>query len=202
MRVVVGVLLALEELAAFLQHDDDVHVQTLVFLGLGGVVSVLHELAGEGTISLHIHTVFDKIRVEVFDGEELARAVHHGLGFAVLVDHLQGRNASSQSHALVVGTESRGDVDDTRTVFGRDIVARDDAERAFAWIDPRDKLLILNANQFATFELLDDFGGFLEHGLDQGFGHDDLARLLGVGMHGFKQHIIDVLPNAEGGVAR
>ena len=151
MRVVVGVLLALEEFAFFLQHDHDVHIQTLVFFGLGGVVGVFHELTCVGSIGFHIHAVLDKLWVKVFDAEEFAGAVYHRLGFAVLVDHLQGRDASGQGHALVVGTKGRGDVDDARTVLSGHIVAGDDAERALAWIDPRDKLLILNANKVSTF---------------------------------------------------
>ena len=57
-------------------------------------------------------------------------------------------------------------------------------------------------NQFASLELLEDFWGFLEHRFDQSFGHDDLARLLGVRMHGFQKHIVDVRANTQGGVAR
>ena len=200
MRVVVRVFLALEELAFFLQHHHDVDVETLVLLRLGGVVGVLHELAGVGSIGFHVHAVLDELGVEVFDAEELARAVHHRLGFAVLVDHLQGRDASGGGHALVVGAEGGGDVNDTRTVLGGDIVARDDAEGAFARVDPRNQLFIFDADEVLALEFLHDLGGFLEHRLHQGFGHKDIARLFGVRMHGLQKDVVDIRPDAQGGV--
>ena len=194
--------LALEKFAFFLQHHHDVDIQGLVLLGLGGVVGVLHKLASVGTVGFHIHAVLDKLGVEVFDAEELACAVHHGLRFAILVDHLQGRYASGGSDALVVGTEGRGNMDDTCTIFSGDIVARDDAESAFARVDPRNELFVFDADKVFALEFLHDFGRFLEHGLHQGFGHEDVTRFLGVGMHGLQKHIVDIRTDAEGSVAR
>ena len=196
-RVVVRMFLALEELAFFLQHHHDVDVQGLVLLGLGGVVGVLHKLACIGAIGFHVHAVLDELGVEVFDAEELACAVHHRLWLAVLVDHLQGRDASGGSHALVVGTEGRGDVDDTCTVLRGDIVARDDAESTFARVDPRNQLFIFNANEVLAFVFLDDLRSLFEHRFHQGFGHQNTARLFRIGMDRLQKDIINIRSHTE-----
>ena len=196
-RVVVRMFLALEELALFLEEHHDVDVEALVLLGLGGVVSVLHELAGVGAVGLHVHAVLDELGVEVFDAEELTRAVDHRLWLAVLVDHLQGRDARGGGHAFVVGAEGGRDVDDARTVFGGDIVARDDAEGAFARVDPRNQLFVLDADQVLALELLHDLGGLFEHRLHQGFGHDNTARFFRIRMDGLQKDIINIRSHTE-----
>ena len=202
MRVVVGVFLALEKLALLLQHHHDIHVQGFVLLGFGRVVGVLHELAGVGAVSFHVHAVLDKFGVEVLDAVELAGAIDHRLADAVLVDHHERRDASGGGHALVVGTEGRGDVHDTGTVFRGDIVAGDDAESAFAGIHPRDELLVRNAHEVFALELLHNLRGFLEHRAHQRLGHQDVAGLFVVRMHGFQQHVVNVRTHAQRRVAR
>ena len=62
-------------------------------------------------------------------------------------------------------------------------------------------MFVFDADEVLTLEFLHDLGSFLEHGLDQGFGHEDVARLFSVWMHGLQQHIVDIGTHAERGVA-
>ncbi len=197
-----GVLLALEKLALLFQHHHDVHVQGFVLLGFGRVVGVLHELAGVGTIGLHVHAVLDKFGVEVFKAVELAGAIDHRLADAVLVDHHERRDAGGSGHALIVGTEGRSDVDDAGAVFRGDIVAGDDAEGTLAGVHPRDELLVGDAHEVFALELLHNLRGFLEHRGNQRFGHQDVAGLFVVRMHGLQHHVVDIRTHAQRCVAR
>ena len=201
-RVVVGVLLALEKLALLLQHHHDIDVQGFVLLGFGRVVGVLHELAGVGAVGLHVHAVLDKFGVEVLDAVELAGAIDHRLADAVLVDHHERRDAGGGGHALIVGAEGRSDVHDAGTVFRGDIVAGDDAEGTLAGVHPRDELLVGDAHEIFALELLHNLRGFLEHRGNQRFGHQDVAGLFVVRMHGLQHHIVDVRTHAQRRVAR
>ena len=121
---------------------------------------------------------------------------------AVLVNHHERRDASGGGHALIVGTEGRRDVDDTGTVFRGHIIAGDDAERALAGVHPRDKLLVRNAHEVFALVFFHDLWSLLEHRAYQRLSHQDVARLLGVRMHGLQQHIVDVRAHAQSGVAR
>ena len=78
-------------------------------------------------------------------------------GLAVFVYHLEWRDAALFCYAVVVCTESRSDVNDTCTVFCADVVAVDDAECAFTWVDPWDELFVFQTDEVFTFACSEDF---------------------------------------------
>ena len=168
-------LLYLEGLVGGFHHHADVEVERLSCLG--GllvvlavhselrVIGILHPTALIFLVGLSIDALGHKLLVQLVQQVELTRKVHHGAGFATLVDHEQRGDAGRTCHVGVVGTEGRGDVYDTRTVLCRHIVAGDDAEslgRCFlpvafvvqlGGLHPRDELFVLHAYEVRTLIL-------------------------------------------------
>ena len=204
------VLLALEEFALLLEHDDQLHVEAHVLLALGGVVGVLDELAGILAIELGVHVSLHPLRVEVLNRGEAALLVDHGQLLAVAVEEQQVADAGLLGHAGVVGAEGGGDMHDAGTVLGGHVVTQDDAEAALVahlgGFHPRNELLIMNAFQRGAFALGDNlvFGRLTlgEHRAHQSLGHDDAAGLLGIGVRGLEGHIVNIGTHTEGGIRR
>ena len=209
-RVAMRVLLALEEFALLLEHDDQLHVEAHILLTLGGIVGVLDELAGILAVFFNIHIGLHPFGVEVFDGGEAALLVDHGQLLAVAVEEQQVSDAGLLGHTGVVGTEGGCDMHDAGTVLGGHVVAQDDAEAAFiahlGGLHPRNQRLVVQTFQCCTFALADNlvFGrlAFGEHRTHQSLGHDDAARLLGIRVRGLESHIVNIGANAKGGVRR
>ncbi len=215
MGVTVGVLLALEELALLFQHHHQLHVETHVLVGLGGVIGVLDKFAGILAIKGHIDIVLHPFGVKVFKFPELTGAVHHWSLLAIMVVKKQVGNAGFLGHAGVVGAKGGGNVDNASTVFGGNIVAQNDTEGLslnggavgllghvdHRGLHPGNQLPVGNALQSSSLALA-QHGGMEEFGLlvgfalgeevaHQGFGHHYAAWLLGIGMSGIKKYIVD-----------
>ncbi len=149
-RIRVYVLLDLEDLVLGFQHDRYVYVERRVALGQRLVVCVLDVTSGILGVAPGVDIGLDELLVEILDRVEAAAAVDHGLVLAGLVDHEERSDARLTCHAVVVGTECRRDVDYTRTVGHRNVVAADDAERIACGLDPVDQLLVLHTHQLAA----------------------------------------------------
>ena len=146
-------LFNLESLAVLLHLDAKADVQVLV-LGSGfgivlsidivlRVVGVLYETAFVLRIQVNIYVVLYKFGVKVAHEEEFSCAVNHRTEIALAVDnHYQRRDSSSLCNLVIVGTESRSNVNDTGTVLGGNIVARNYAESTIGRLNPRENLLV------------------------------------------------------------
>ena len=132
------VLLDLEGLAGGLHLHADVDVQRLgslggllVVLAVDGelrVVGILDPAALVLLVDLDVDALTDETLVQLVEQVEFSGEVDHRACFALFVDHEERGDSGGAGHEGVVGTERRGDVDDTRTVLRGDVVARDDAE--------------------------------------------------------------------------
>ena len=210
-----GVLLAAEQFSLLLQHHHQLHIQTHVLLRFGGVVGVLHKLAGVLVVELQVHIILGPGGVQVFHFPEFAGAVHHGGLFAVGVIHQQVGNAALLGHAGVVGTEGGGNMHNTRAVLSGDVVAQNDAEGLIllggsvrllgsvhhCGLHPGDELLVGNALQGSALALFDDAAmqqfrllvglAFGKEVAKQSLCHDNAAGFAVVGVGGLHQHIVD-----------
>ena len=70
----------------------------------------------------------------------------------IRIDYLKTRNTCESRNLRIISTECRSDMHDTCTVLCSHIVARNDAESAFARIEPWDELLVADANEVCTLE--------------------------------------------------
>ena len=89
--------------------------------------------------------------IHVFKAHEATLAVHLSLRITVLVDGHDGADTCSGGDALIVGTESGGDVDDAGTVRSCDIVSRYYAEGFPVRLEPGNELMIAYAHEFRAF---------------------------------------------------
>ena len=133
----------------------------LIILAVYGelrVISILYPLALILLIQVHVDTCLYEILIQFIYQIELTGEIHHRASFTFLVYHEQGRYACSTGHKGIVRTKGRGDVYDTRTVFGRYIITRDYTETFIAGsqtavfghiyrLYPRDELLVLHTYQ-------------------------------------------------------
>ena len=94
---------------------------------------------------------FNPFSIKVFNNKEFTCAVNHRLCLAVFVDKLERRDIVQFAHAVIIGSEGRGDMHYACTIFCCDEVARNDTEGVTIRCDPRDKLLIIKANEVFTF---------------------------------------------------
>ena len=170
-------------------------VKRLIFVCERRVVGILNESSCVLSVQFGIDIGFDPIGVEVFDLPVLSSEIDHRSRAIVLGLHIQTRYTCRISHFLIISTERRRDMHDTRTIFGRDIVTRDHTEGTFARIDPREKRFILHADQVRSFITSDDLC-ILEVSTQSGFREDD--RIFAY----FHFHIVDLRSYAEGGVGR
>ena len=158
MRIVVQVLFNLESLAVLLHLDAKADVQVLV-LGSGfgivlsidivlRVVGVLYEATLVLGIQILVYVVLDEFWVEVAHQEEFSCTVNHRTEIALAVDnHYQRWNSSSLCNLVIVGTESRGNVNDTSTILGGYIVARNYTESTIGRLNPWENLLVTHVEK-------------------------------------------------------
>ena len=130
----------------------------LIVLGVIGIFDVSALMFG---ISVLVNKAVVEFRIHVLRQEILALKIHHRTGIAGLIHNEQARNAGILGHLGIVRTESRSNVHNARTVFGRHIVAGNHAEclctlvHAFAvnqlrGFDPRHQLAVTKADQICA----------------------------------------------------
>ena len=88
--------------------------------------------------------------IQRLDLVEAALQVDHRALLPLIVDHQKRRDAGRLGDTLIVSTEGRCDVYDTSTIFRANIVTWYDTEGSLARIDPRDELLVVDADEIAT----------------------------------------------------
>ena len=145
-----NVLFDFENERLLFKHHADSNVKSFVLIGKIRVESIFNESTCIFFIFIDIYGFFDEIGIEVFDNEEFTRHVHHRALFAFIGNHDKARHAGFFSNEGIVGTKSRGDMYDTGTIFGSDIVALDNTESTLTRVNPRDKLLIFSTYKVRT----------------------------------------------------
>ena len=196
MRIGVDVLLDLESHARPFERHGDVHVERRRVGRERIVVGVLHVTARILAVFPGVDIPLHEGRIELLDAEELARAVDHRLLLARAVDHEQGRDARLLGHAVVVGTERRGDMHDTRTVGRGHVVAHDHAEGIAHRPHPREQLLVADALELGSLvntilDLERSLHLLGEVGRHQLARQNDGLRLVGIGVAALDAHIVD-----------
>ena len=137
MRIVVHVLFDLPS-RTFLLHlhaDDDVKVFRLacsllviaIHIELR-VVGVLHVIACVTTILSFIYTSRHEVIIKFFYLVILAFKVYHRASLTFLIYKEKRRYIGIACYLSIICTECRSDMNNTRTVFGCNIVAEDNAE--------------------------------------------------------------------------
>ena len=137
-----GLLLDPEHPSVLLHHHTEIDVERRGVSRQGVIERVLH-IAACIFIVGRVNMRPDIFRIKVFDRVEASVVVHLGLAPAVLVNDNHPRHAEVGGHLLVVGSESRSDVDDSGTVLRGHIVTGDHLERLslIGRLEPRDQLL-------------------------------------------------------------
>ena len=219
MRIVVHMLLDAEHTVLCFQHHADFDIQRFVFFSLCRIVSVLHELALPRIIVGSIHMLLNILGIEVFQQIEFTCHIDHRTAVPIFVDHHQRRYAACFCHTVVIRTESRSDMYDTRTIFHRHIVAGDYPESTFSRIDPRDQLLVMHAGQFRSFPFADHFerhqfiarfiigqsqiGGFrIEIHIQQVLSQNSRHRHTCIWIIGLNSHISEIWTHTKSRVGR
>ena len=188
--------LGLKQTTVRFHLETEVQVQTLVFVRQVRVVRVLHEPSGILAVQLCVDIGFYPFRVKVFYLPVLTGEIDHRTRAVVLGLHIQSRHTGCVSYFLVVRTESRCDVYDTCTVFGRHIITRNDAISTLARVYPREERVVLQTYEVRTFVTGYDFGVFEIRG-ETGFCENNMFAVLERNLH-----IIYFRSYAEGGVGR
>ena len=189
-------LLDLESHARPFERHGDVHVERRRVGRERIVVGVLHVTARILAVFPGVDIPLHEGRIELLDAEELARAVDHRLLLTRAVDHEQGRDTRLLGHAVVVGTERRGDMHDTRTVGRGHVVAHDHAEGIAHRPHPREQLLVADALELGSLvntilDLERSLHLLGEVGRHQLARQNDGLRLVGIGVAALDAHIVD-----------
>ena len=232
-------LLDLEGLVYLLESDRDIDVERLgsrggllVVLAIGvelRVVGVLYIATCILTVGSCIDTLLDELLVQLLHEVEFTRQVDHRARLTALVNEVEGRNACSTCHEGIIGTKRRGDVYDTRTILGRYVVARNNAESLLRGylpllvrnhlhgLYPGNQLLVAHADEIRTLVLAhhavgDEFvtrlvilqfeicGLRVEVILHEILGQDHRDLLARVTVEGLDGHVVDLRAYAEGRV--
>ena len=224
------VLLDLESrtLLLHLDAEDDVKVHLL----LGGLLVVLAILVEAWVIGiLHVVTTVlpvalidaggQELLVNVFLDEVLTREIHHGTGVTGFVQDEERGYAGILGHLGIIGTEGRCNVYDTRTILGRDIVTRDDAESLGrllyhhpilqrAGLHPGHELLVTDTAEVGTLAPPEYLKGLflsflillsLEIGIHAGLSNEIDGLLAAIGVLALEGNVVNAGSHTEGRVA-
>ena len=132
------------------KHHADSNVKSFVLIGKIRVESIFYESTGILFIFINIDKFFNEVGIKVFEVKEFTRHINHRALFAFICNHNKTWDTGFFSYKSVISTESRGNMNDTSTIFGSYIIALNNAERALARIYPRDKLLVFSTNKVRT----------------------------------------------------
>ena len=91
-------------------------------------VGILYVVASMLAVCFLVHAGSNELVCQFVHQVVLTHEVHHWASLTTLIDEEEGRYASGFCHLGVVSTECRSDVDNTRTVFSCDIIARNHTE--------------------------------------------------------------------------
>ena len=151
MRIGVDMLLGLKQPTIGFHLETEVKVEALIFLGQIGIVRILDETSGVFTVQFGVDVRFYPFGIKVLDLPVFTGKIDHRTWSVVLSLHIETRNTGCIAYFFIVRTESRRDMHDTRTVFGRHIVTRDDTEGTRTRVHPREERIIFESDKVCTF---------------------------------------------------
>ena len=96
-----------------------------------------------------------EVGIQILQFEELTSQINHRTHIAILIFQHHARNAIRFRHPVIIRTKRSRNVNNTRTILSRHIVARNHTERTLSRIYPRNKLLIVHTDQLRTLPLAD-----------------------------------------------
>ena len=143
--------------------------------------------------------------VHVFQAHEAALAVHLGLRIAILVHGHYGADTGRGGHPLVIGTESRGDMHDARTLIRSHIISGNHAESVPVGAEPGNELFVTQPHKFASLDaarkhFMLHLGA--EEGIYAGLSHNVRGLGAGIRIGRAHLHIVDVGPYAQRRIGR
>ena len=201
------------------EHHTQRDVECFVGIGKLWVVGVFDKASLIFLVEFRIDMSFDKIFIQIVQQEELSGHVYHGAELAFFGNECQSRYTCLLGNKGVIGTKSRCNVYDTRTVFCGYIVARNYTESSFTRIHPWNELLVFQSYQVGTLafgnhlirnELVTwfivlqcHFRSFrIEQVSNQRFGQYVSGFLAGIGIEGNHSHIVNLWSHAESCIGR
>ena len=170
-------------------------VEGFIFVGKSRVVGVFDEASGVFAVEFGIHVLLHPCLVQVFNFPIFTGEIDHGTRTEVLGLHVESGYTGSIAHFLIIGTEGGCDVNDTCTILGGYIVARDDAIGSRSRVHPREERIVFQSDKVSTFVTSDNLG-VLEICAQTRFGQDDVFAGFQLNLH-----IVDFRTDAECGVA-
>ena len=188
-------LLGLEQTSICFHLQTQMQVERFIFVRQIRVVGVLNETSGIPAIEFVVDVGGIPCLVQVLHFPIFTGEIDHRTRTVVLGEHVQTRNTGCISHFLIVRTEGRRYMDDTRTVFGRNVVTRDDAPSVLQF-DPREERFVLQSDEVGSF-VTRYYLGILEIRTQPSFRQDDMFAALE-----FNFYIVDLRSDAEGRVRR
>ena len=218
MRIGVDMLFYLESLAFHLHLDANVNVKSLSIRSKGRVIRILHITAGKLQVTV-LNPFFHKFRIKVFHLEELSGTVHHRPPYSFLVFESERSYVVLLAHTVIIRSERRSYMHDTRTFLRRDKVSADYPHRVLFRKDPRQELAVSYTLQVFALEAVQNLvrhqlvsrfviaernaGGLrVEIAAEQLLGNDVNSWLAGIRVEGRHPHIFDVRAYAKSYVGR
>ena len=156
MGVRVHVFLCAEETSVGFHLQTEVEIKCFclrscgfIVLSVDGELRIIghfHPTAGVTAVEFVVDIRFIPLFVKVFHTPIFAGEIDHRTRSVVLGLHIETRYAGSVGYFLIVRSESGGDMYDTGSVLGGNVVAGYDAESSFARIDPREERFVFKAD--------------------------------------------------------
>ena len=151
MRIVVYVFLYLEGFVVCLQVHTDRDIECFVLVGKGIVVCILHVAACIAVPQFEVDMILHEVSVKILNDVVFSLKIDYRALFACFVNHYDRRNTSLAGYQSIVGTEVWCNMNDTRSVLGGYIVARNYAECTVGeWRNHWQQLFVLHANEVRT----------------------------------------------------
>ena len=150
MRITMHMFLCLQQTTIRFHLQAEMQIKALIFFRQRRIIGILDESTCVLTIQFRIDVSSHPCFIQVFDLPILTGEIDHRTGSVVLRLHVKTRYTGSIANLLIVRTERRCDMYDTSTVFGCDIVTRDDTERTRSRIHPGEERIIFEANKVRT----------------------------------------------------
>ena len=140
-----------ESLVLCFQIHTNCYVECFVFICKSLVIGILYISSCIFVPLLYIDIVFHKLLVKVFHYIVFSLQVNNRSVFTFLINKNNRRNACISSYDSIVCTKVGSNMNNTRTVFRRNVVAWNNTERSICkWLDAWQKLFILHLHKVCT----------------------------------------------------
>ena len=212
--------LDLKHLVLCLQIHADTDVECLVLVGECLIVGILDVATSKLIPLVNVNILLDEVGIQIIDDEVFALQVDHRTLVAFLVNQHDRTDTCFLGHESIVGTKVGRDMNDTGTIVGCHVVARDDLKGIAHRLDGWHQLLVLHSHEVSTLimshnTIRNQFGTFLVGRQLTTVGDGSLGREIGIqtslsqhnrdlvgaiGIIGLYGHIVDLRSYTEGRV--